>query len=72
VVLMEDDKGLLNSRGENNCFLNVVIQSLWHLSIFRSRFFEWNVHKCDRSQSAAEATCVHCALTVCWFLVVFC
>lgn len=24
-------KGLENNSGENNCFLNVVIQALWHL-----------------------------------------
>jgi uncharacterized UBP type Zn finger protein len=27
-------KGLINPLGENNCFLNVVIQSLWHLDSF--------------------------------------
>lgn len=26
-------KGLRNTVGENNCFLNVVIQALWHLVI---------------------------------------
>ena len=55
------DKGLVNNRGENNCFLNVVIQSLWHLESFRSTFFDWNIHKCDRTNTAA---CVHCALKV--------
>jgi len=28
-------KGLQNARGENNCFLNVIVQSLWHLESFR-------------------------------------
>ncbi|CAH0480463.1 unnamed protein product [Peronospora belbahrii] len=28
-------RGLLNSSGENNCFLNVVIQSFWHLTSMR-------------------------------------
>ncbi|OQR99160.1 inactive ubiquitin carboxyl-terminal hydrolase [Thraustotheca clavata] len=28
-------KGLTNYFGQNNCFLNVVIQSLWHLDSFR-------------------------------------
>eukprot|EP01038_Epipyxis_sp_PR26KG_P012103 gene12103-16196_t len=28
-------RGLLNSTGENNCFLNVTIQALWHLGPFR-------------------------------------
>jgi uncharacterized UBP type Zn finger protein len=30
-------KGLQN-KGENNCYLNVVIQSLWHLASFRNNF----------------------------------
>jgi hypothetical protein len=29
--------GLLNRDTENNCFLNVIIQSLWHLKSFRER-----------------------------------
>jgi hypothetical protein len=29
-------KGLLNQLGENNCFLNVTIQALWHLGPFRT------------------------------------
>ncbi|RQM22320.1 hypothetical protein B5M09_008889 [Aphanomyces astaci] len=28
-------KGLTNYVGQNNCFLNVIIQSLWHLDSFR-------------------------------------
>lgn len=28
-------KGLVNLAGENNCFLNVTIQALWHLGPFR-------------------------------------
>lgn len=28
-------RGLSNDSGFNNCFLNVVIQSLWHLRPFR-------------------------------------
>lgn len=28
-------KGLLNHAGENNCFLNVAVQTLWHLGPFR-------------------------------------
>ena len=30
--------GLSNEVGERNCFLNVVIQSLWHLHNFRQKF----------------------------------
>jgi hypothetical protein len=29
-------KGLKNAAGENNCFLNVTIQALWHLGPFRA------------------------------------
>ncbi len=29
-------RGLRNTGGEYNCFLNVIIQSLWHLSSFRA------------------------------------
>lgn len=29
-------KGLRNELGQNNCFLNVIIQSIWHLSSFRT------------------------------------
>jgi len=56
------DKGLVNNRGENNCFLNVVIQSLWHLGLFRERFFEWTAHKCNRGANPHAPSCVHCAL----------
>ena len=28
-------RGLINDEGQYNCFLNVVIQSLWHLTRFR-------------------------------------
>ena len=31
-------RGLANASGENNCFLNVVVQSLWHLDTFREKF----------------------------------
>nr|CCA22328.1 inactive ubiquitin carboxylterminal hydrolase putati [Albugo laibachii Nc14] len=29
-------KGLHNDIGENNCFLNVIVQSLWHIRSFRA------------------------------------
>lgn len=28
-------RGLTSESGQNNCFLNVIIQSLWHLDCFR-------------------------------------
>ncbi|XP_051136460.1 uncharacterized protein LOC127255119 [Andrographis paniculata] len=50
--------GLKNEVGEYNCFLNVIIQSLWHLRRFREEFLwrssEVHVHVGD--------PCVICAL----------
>lgn len=37
-------KGLKNELGRNNCFLNVVIQSLWHLASFRHQFLQSEQH----------------------------
>jgi hypothetical protein len=34
--LTDHHKGLQNQIGENNCFLNVTIQALWHLGPFRT------------------------------------
>lgn len=50
--------GLKNEVGEYNCFLNVIIQSLWHLRRFRDEFLR-------RSTSAhlhVGDPCVTCAL----------
>ncbi|XP_057443061.1 uncharacterized protein LOC130734595 isoform X2 [Lotus japonicus] len=50
--------GLKNEVGEYNCFLNVIIQSLWHLSRFRKEFL-------GRSRSEHDHVgnpCVICAL----------
>ena len=33
-------RGLSNEPGHNNCFLNVIVQSLWHLKAFRQKFLE--------------------------------
>ena len=32
--------GMLNPRGEYNCFLNVIVQALWHISAFRTAVLE--------------------------------
>lgn len=32
---MSKHKGLQNGFGQNNCFLNVILQTLWHLDSFR-------------------------------------
>ncbi|OVA12024.1 Ubiquitin carboxyl-terminal hydrolases family 2 [Macleaya cordata] len=51
--------GLKNEVGEYNCFLNVIIQSLWHLERFRDEFLRrstsFHVHVGD--------PCVVCALS---------
>eukprot|EP01119_Soliformovum_irregulare_P008684 TRINITY_DN21784_c0_g1_i1.p1 TRINITY_DN21784_c0_g1~~TRINITY_DN21784_c0_g1_i1.p1 ORF type:complete len:543 (-),score=119.88 TRINITY_DN21784_c0_g1_i1:8-1636(-) len=54
--LDESEKGLDNFRGENNCFINVVIQSLWHLDSFRKAFSSR-----PREHKHVEP-CVFCAL----------
>ena len=33
--------GLSNEAGEYNCFLNVIIQCLWHCSEFRAAVAAW-------------------------------
>ncbi|KAK3227758.1 hypothetical protein Dsin_007620 [Dipteronia sinensis] len=50
--------GLENNSGENNCFLNVIIQSLWHLTEFRKQFMKGS--KSDHAHVGAP--CVVCAL----------
>ncbi len=51
------EKGLRNELGEQNCFLNVGIQSLWHLSSFRTKFNNEQHHQ-------HKGPCVFCALKV--------
>ncbi|WOL03975.1 hypothetical protein Cni_G12695 [Canna indica] len=49
--------GLRNAVGEYNCFLNVIIQSLWHLKRFRNEFLKnSSVHE------HVGNPCVVCAL----------
>ncbi len=52
-----EEKGLTNF-GENNCFINVVIQSLWHLEPFRLKFTQ------EKERHRHEEHCVYCALEV--------
>lgn len=49
--------GLKNAVGEYNCFLNVIIQSLWHLRRFRDEFLRASV-----MHSHVGNPCVICAL----------
>ncbi|XP_025792659.1 uncharacterized protein LOC112873810 isoform X4 [Panicum hallii] len=49
--------GLKNAAGEYNCFLNVIIQSLWHIRRFRYEFLKTSsLHK------HVEDPCAVCAL----------
>ena len=52
-------KGLSNNIGEYNCFLNVVIQSLWNSRPFRELFL--SIDK-DRHFHKDPQSCVFCAL----------
>lgn len=63
------EKGLVNNFGQNNCFLNVVIQSLWHLAPFREKFSTWETHTHDEA-GITEEKCVHCSLKV--YLLISC
>ncbi|XP_020179170.1 uncharacterized protein [Aegilops tauschii subsp. strangulata] len=49
--------GLKNAAGEYNCFLNVIIQSLWHLKRFRHEFL-----KTSSLHMHIEDPCAVCAL----------
>ncbi|XP_059303889.1 uncharacterized protein LOC132055894 [Lycium ferocissimum] len=49
--------GLNNEVGEYNCFLNVIIQSLWHLRSFRAEF----LRKSSKHVHVGDP-CVTCAL----------
>ena len=50
-------KGLHNERSAYHCFLNVIIQSLWHLRAFRLRFIALDYNHVHRSDP-----CIFCAL----------
>ncbi|XP_054820604.1 uncharacterized protein LOC129319520 isoform X3 [Prosopis cineraria] len=50
--------GLKNEVGEYNCFLNVIIQSLWHLRLFRKEFLRRPRSEHDHVGNP----CVVCAL----------
>ncbi|XP_073035467.1 uncharacterized protein [Primulina eburnea] len=52
--------GLTNDVGEYNCFLNVIIQSLWHLRRFRDEF----LRRSSSEHVHIGDPCVICALYV--------
>lgn len=54
-------KGLQNRLGDNNCFLNVVIQALWKLEAFRNRFSVQQGENAGSTHLHREH-CVYCAL----------
>ncbi|KAH6556463.1 hypothetical protein KP509_1Z176700 [Ceratopteris richardii] len=56
--LEEVGKGLQNEIGQYNCFLNVVIQSLWHLQRFREEILAIS---CNYHMHVGDP-CVVCAL----------
>ena len=52
------EHGLTNDYGENNCFLNGVLQTLWHLNAFRSAITKTDHPGCK------SGACVLCQLRV--------
>ncbi|PQQ08494.1 uncharacterized protein Pyn_19297 [Prunus yedoensis var. nudiflora] len=50
--------GLKNEVGEYNCFLNVIIQSLWHIRLFRDEF----LRRSTSEHVHVGDPCVVCAL----------
>ncbi|PRP77343.1 hypothetical protein PROFUN_05588 [Planoprotostelium fungivorum] len=57
------EKGLINSKGEQNCFINSVIQALWHLESFRKAFGSCADHN-HPGLTKPDSTCIFCALQV--------
>ena len=53
------EHGLTNPFGENNCFVNVILQALWHIPKFASAFISR-----DDPHLHANNGCVFCALKV--------
>lgn len=52
--------GLRNATGEYNCFLNVIIQCLWHCASFRHAVMQWPkaVYQVSKHRmAAADMTC---------------
>lgn len=52
--------GMTNQAGDYNCFLNVVVQSLWHMKSFQDAFSDFPEH----THASEKESCVLCALYV--------
>ena len=51
-------KGLSNTRGSNNCFLNVIIFALWNFRYFRQQILQSGNH----SHTVKPTLCIYCEL----------
>jgi hypothetical protein len=49
-------RGLRNEDGQYNCFLNVIIQALWHLRTFRQRLLQMHPPSAAAGAATAAAT----------------
>ena len=57
------EKGLSNPPGQNNCFLNVVIQALWHIEAFRETLM-YKPHEHPEGSSPKELE--NCIYNLCF------
>ena len=55
LVLQSTHRGLSNKSGENNCFLNGVLQILWHNKTFRKCLLSIQHHVCQETLAAAAS-----------------
>lgn len=60
-MIMRNENGPLGlvNNGQNNCFMNAVVQVLWNLSAFSSEISSIEQHACTRDHK-----CVLCALQI--------
>eukprot|EP01117_Protostelium_nocturnum_P012479 TRINITY_DN4600_c1_g1_i2.p1 TRINITY_DN4600_c1_g1~~TRINITY_DN4600_c1_g1_i2.p1 ORF type:complete len:630 (+),score=163.38 TRINITY_DN4600_c1_g1_i2:143-2032(+) len=56
------EKGLMNAKGDNNCFINAVIQALWHITPFRTSFSVLESHQ--HTISSDSESCIFCCLKI--------
>jgi ubiquitin C-terminal hydrolase len=63
---MSETKGMENPAGENHCFLNVLIQSLYRLTEFRERFLQIAHHHSMLDVAGDGSACVLCSLQTIW------